>query len=309
MYALGIAEIVLVDEADLREALVDALRKDDAGNSAGPSLAACAAQVRATAWAQVKRLATARISDLDAVEHTLDSVARHAQAIVLSLTPQLKVADEAALVPRVTDATLPLSSAVAAIESAARAAGFDLPDDAVRHALREVANLQLWASAGAEAFRTGRRTRERAGRPRVGTEAHGDPVARAIGRAISEAFPTEPRANASTNNMPSTHVHAGRELGLVVIDVYRLLTGRPVSISRKPHTKTSTGGSVSGPLARFVLTVFARMRFHMAREPSLARFAAASAFNPTGETVANWTRVYKRNPRPQNFAATEWHGT
>ena len=298
MSALGIAEIALIDEADLREALVDALRKDATGSSAEPSLAACAAQVHAAASAQVKRLATARVSDMDAVERTLDSVARHAQAIIKGLEPELTFADAAALVPRVTDVTLPLTSPVSAIESAARAAGFDPPDDAVRHALREVANLQLWAAAGADAFRTGRRTRERARRPNLGAQAHQDPVARAIGRAISEVLPPQPRTGASMNRSPATHVHVGRDLGLAIIDAYRTLTGRPASISRTPHTKASAGGSVSGPLARFVLTMFARIRTRMEREPSLAQFAVTPAFNPTGETVANWARLYKRSLRP-----------
>lgn len=71
MSALGTAEIALIAKADLHKAVIAPVRQDAAGSPPEPCLAACAALIHAAAQARVKRLATARISDLDAAEHTL----------------------------------------------------------------------------------------------------------------------------------------------------------------------------------------------------------------------------------------------
>lgn len=290
--SLGIATIPLFDAADLRAALAEAFPADSPSTSGRARPQASAAAIDAAAHSQVKRLAETRVTESDQIMHDLAAVAAHARAIIDTLQPDLILAEEITLVERVKGANAPPTPTVSAIEGGARAADFDRPDQALNQALKEIANLHLWARGAADAFATGLEARRHATHP----AARHDPVAAALAVVTNDPAVAEQAEERSRRRSPA-HPGAGVDLGLVVIAAYDALTGRRVGVSRTSTTMKTAGGALSGPLVRFVLAVFRRIRERIEQEPTLARYGSAPAFNPTGSTVAAWVRAYKQEVR------------
>lgn len=285
----GIAEISLVDADDLRAALLEAFPKNHPPSPKEPGLLANVTAIDAAARAQVRRLADARVTELDRIQHDLETVATHALAIIETLRPDLTLAEPATIVERVTGAEAPSTSAVSAIEGGARGAGFEQPDQALNEALKEIANLHFWERGAADAFATGLKARQHTGRP----AARHDPVAAALAAVNDDPAAAEQAEERSRRRSP-VHPGAGVDLGLVVITSYAALTRRSVGVSRSSTTMKAAGGMLSGPLVRFVLAIFRRIRLRMAQEPTLNPYGTARAFNPTGSTIGAWARAYKQ---------------
>jgi hypothetical protein len=288
----GVAVVPLIDAADLRAALSEAVSKNQHSEPDEATLRATVAAIDAAARAQVSRLAETRITALDEIQRDLEAVAKHTREVVGILEPKLVFAERPTAIERVTGANIPSTPVTSAIEGGARAAGLERPDQALNQALEEIANLHLWARGAADAFVAGRKANQRA-EQHVGLH---DPVAAALAAIMDD--PTAVRhAEERSRRRPSTHPGVGMELGLVVIASYAALTSRPVRVSRTSATMKAAGGTVSGPLLRFVQVVFQRIRLRTAREPTLEQYGEARAFNPTGSTIAAWVRAYNREAK------------
>lgn len=287
----GLAEIPLIDAADIRAALEHAFAT---GNSVAPpsrALAASTAAIHAAAWAQIKRLADPGITELDETQRKLDAIVRHTRSAIEAFGADLTVENDAAPVLHVTDARAPLTPLLSAIETGARAASVDDPTAAVNDAVRTMANLNLWADAAARAFAAGRQARDAADRRSPAASVRGSPIHAAV-LALSSDDPSSAMAERRTTRPRAVPAHAGRDLGLVVLAAYAELTGRPVRVSRRSSTKSHAGGDVSGPLVRFVFVTFERIRQRMAQEPTLQEMPVSRAFNPSGATIAAWAREF-----------------
>ena len=288
-------DVSLYGPADLRIALQhafpEAARLHE--NKVPNVLATSSRAIDAAAKAQLKRLADPQITELDRVQRDLEAISRHAKIIIDTLKPEVIAEDAASQVARVTRAKTPPSAVVSAIESGARAAGHDNPTDTLDEALRQVANLHLWADAAARAFEIGRSTRERAERHSGDETFRCSPIGAAL-LALTGKIEDPPMLNKRPPRTGTTPAHTGRELGLVVIATYAALTGRPVRVSRRNATKAQRGGEVTGPLVRFVLATFDQIRDRLAQESTLQPFGTSRAFNPTAATIALWAREYNR---------------
>lgn len=285
----GVAVVPLIDAADLRAALAEAISKNQHSDPDAGTLIVNVIAIDAAARAQVRRLAGARITELDEIQRDLEAVVKHTRALIQILEPKLDFADPQTSVERVSGANVPSTHLASAIEGGARAAGFERPDHALNRALEEIANLHLWARGAADAFAAGRKANQRAGQHVAGH----DPIAAALA-AVRDDFAGVTRSEERPRRQPSTHYHVGIELGLVIIASYAALTGRPVAVSRTSATMKAAGGAASGPLVRFVHAVFQRIRMRTAQEPTLEQYGKAKAFDPAGSTIAEWVRAYNR---------------
>ena len=81
--------------------------------------------------------------------------------------------------------------------------------------------------------------------------------------------------------------------GTKVIEAYAALTGRTPGISRsKPGDDED--GKPGGPLIRFALTFYERLRARYGHDRLLDAPGLHRALNPTAETIASWTQLYQR---------------
>jgi hypothetical protein len=80
--------------------------------------------------------------------------------------------------------------------------------------------------------------------------------------------------------------------GTFVFAAYTNLTGNRVAISRGKQG-TSEEGKVIGPLLRFTLAFYGRMRARCADTPDLAQIAKQRALKPSADTVEAWVRKFK----------------
>lgn len=290
-------EISLCEPEDLRTALQRALPGKASGqlDLATNIETASAHAIHAAVRAQLKRLADPQMTELDGLERQLKAITDRTRLLVEAFSAELAV-DDAVItqVARITSVQTPPTALVSAIESGARAAGHDDPTQALNEALRQAANLNLWAAAAARAFRAGRSARERAERALRGETDHRTPVGAAL-LALSGTIEHPPKNGQRRGRPSTTPAHAGRDLGLVVIATYAALTGRPVRVSRRNSTKSQRGGEVTGPLVRFTLTAYEQIRNRLGREPTLEPFGSARAFNPTSATIAAWAQEYNLN--------------
>jgi hypothetical protein len=156
-----------------------------------------------------------------------------------------------ALVPRAKGVRRPVTFLRGSLTGAAMAAGFADAEQTLDDVLTRVADLRAWACAAKSAFDSGRDARQK---------YHPDPPIAA----------------------------ASRDFGLVAIWEFARLTGRPPGFSRRSTAAARALGEVSGPLPRFLQSLFAALREKMSRDKTLAAHVTAPALQPQPETIADW---------------------
>jgi hypothetical protein len=80
-------------------------------------------------------------------------------------------------------------------------------------------------------------------------------------------------------------------LAFALIDSYVSLTGHAVGLSRK--SDGADAGAPTGPLVRFLLLLFERIRDAVARHPAVQDLANVSSLNPQPETVVHWVKAWR----------------
>lgn len=286
-----LAEIRVFEPQDLSAALQQVFPETADAVATGERHAIATLAIDAAARAQLKRLAAPQITELEQIRRDIRAIAQLTRAIVDTLEPQLTESHEVMPVSRVTAARVPASAVVSAIESGARAGGFDAPTEALNDAVVQVSNLHLWAQAAAAAFEAGQCAKESAELRSRDDVVRRSPLGAALLAATGEDGLTS-HSQTRADRRGAKPAHAGRDLGFVVMVAYEALTGWPVRVSRRNATKSQAGGEVTGPLVRFVAAVFARIRLGLARDRTLKPFQIHRSFNPTPATIAAWAREY-----------------
>ena len=83
-----------------------------------------------------------------------------------------------------------------------------------------------------------------------------------------------------------------RELGLDLIGSYVRLTGRVPIRSRVSSGLYS--GQLSGPLSRFLRSMYGSIRDRVAAADDIAALAEGAVWSPSDEIFANWAKRFRR---------------